>query len=152
METIRCIKTRRSIRKFKDKDISKEIIEKIIDAARCAPSSMDCQPWEIIVVKAQDTKEKLAELKGKENKPAILGAKLILVICADRNKSSSRWVEDGVCATENVLLAAHDLGLGAVYVTGFNPKDPKVEADIQKILNLPRPHYSNMHNTSRLPR
>lgn len=138
METLRCIKTRRSIRKFKDKEIPKESIEKLLDAARCAPSSMDCQPWEIIIVKEKKAKEKLAELKGKENKPAILGAPLILIICVDRNKSKSRWIEDGTVATENILLAAHDLGLGAVYVTGFSPKDPKVELEIQKILSLPK--------------
>lgn len=138
METLKCIKTRRSIRKFKNKEVPKDIINKLIDAGRCAPSSMDCQPWEFVSVGEKATKEKLAELKGKENKPVILGANLILIVCVDRNKSSSRWIEDGTVATENILLAAHDLGLGAVYVTGFSPKDPKVELELQKILKLPK--------------
>ncbi len=137
METIACIKARRSRRKFLDKEISDELLEKIIDAGRYAPSSMNSQPWEFILVKDSEIKKKLAELKGKDNEECLLGAKIIIVICVDTEKSATRWVEDGVCAAMNILLTIHELGLGAVYVTGYNNKEPKMKDGLKKALNLP---------------
>jgi len=138
METIVCIKTRRSRRKFLDKDISNELLEKIIDAGRYAPSSMNSQPWEFIIVKEDEIKKKLAELKGKDNEECLLGAKVIITVCIDMEKSATRWMEDGVCAAMNILLAIHELGLGAVYVTGYNNKETEITDGLKKALNLPR--------------
>lgn len=137
METTSCIKTRRSRRKFLDKDVSDEIIEKIIDSARYAPSSMDSQPWEFVIIKDDKIKKGLAELKEKENEECILGAKIIVAVCVDKEKSETRWVEDGVCAVMNILLEAHNLGLGAVYVTGYNNRHPEITRGIQGLLKLP---------------
>jgi len=137
METIACIKTRRSRRKFLDKDIPDELLEKIIDAGKYAPSSMNSQPWEFIIVKGNEIKKKLAELKGKDNEECLLGAKVIIIVCVDMEKSATRWVEDGVCAAINILLAIHELGLGAVYVTGYNNKEPEITDGLKKALNLP---------------
>jgi len=137
METFNCIKTRRSRRKFLDKEIPNEIIRKLIDAARHAPSSRDSQPWEFVIIKDNEIKGKLAELKGEENKEHILGAGVIIAVCADKKKSETRWVEDGVCAAMNILLETHNLGLGAVYVTGYSETEPEVTTKIQKVLNLP---------------
>jgi len=137
METLNCIKSRRSIRLFLDKEISQELIDKILISAIAAPSSMDCQPWHFVIVKDKEKKKLLANLKTEDNQQHILTAPVIIVVCVDKNKSPSRYVEDGVCATENILLATHDLGLGAVYVTGFKISNPETEKIIRKILNLP---------------
>jgi len=137
METITYIKTRRSRRKFLDKKIPDEILEKIINAGRYAPSSMNSQPWEFIIVKDNEIKKKLAELKGKDNEECLLGAKVIIVVCVDMEKSATRWVEDGVCAAMNILLTIHELGLGAVYVTGYNNQDSEITEGIKKTLSLP---------------
>ncbi len=137
METTNCIKTRRSRRKFLDKEVSDEIINKLIDSARHAPSSRDSQPWEFVIVKNGEVKQKLAKLKGKENEECILGAKATIVVCVDKKKSEIRWVEDGVCVTMNILLEAHNLGLGAVYVTGYSSTEPEITTKIQKVLKLP---------------
>jgi len=137
METIDCIKSRRSRRKFLDKEIPGEIIEKLVEAGISAPSSMDCQPWHFIIVKDKKTKEQLAELKEENNQEHILTAPLSIVVCVDTEKSPKRFIEDGVTATENILLAVHALGLGSVYVTGCNPLDRTVDDKIRNILNLP---------------
>ena len=120
-----------------DKEIPDEIIRKLIDAARYAPSSRDSQPWEFVIVKNGGVKQKLAKLKGKENEECILSAKVIIVVCVDKKKSETRWAEDGVCAVMNILLETHNLGLGAVYVTGYSETEPEVTTEIQKVLNLP---------------
>lgn len=138
MEVNECIKTRRSVRKFLDKEVSKEQIEKIIDAARNAPSSMNSQPWEFVVIKSKELKEKIASLKDEDNREHILTAPLVIVVCVDKDKSETRYVEDGVAAAENILLMAHSLGLGAVYVTGFKLSKPEIAESIQSILNIPK--------------
>lgn len=137
METINCIKTRRSKRLFLDKEISQEIIKRLLDCAICAPSSMDCQPWHFIIIKNKKTKEQLATLKEEGNKDHILTAPISIIICVDMEKSPKRYIEDGVVATQNILLAAHDLELGSVYVTGFNPSKLEVAETMRKILSLP---------------
>lgn len=137
MKLSEVIKTRRSIRKYLDKDVSDEIIKKIIDSARHAPSSQNSQPWEFIIVKNNETKKRLAEVKGKENEECILGSKVIIVVCVDNKKSESRCVEDGVCTAMNMFLTAHSLGLGAVYVTGYSKTSPEATTRIKEILELP---------------
>ncbi len=137
METINCIKTRRSRRKFLDKDVSDEIIKRLIDSARHAPSSMDSQPWEFVIIKDNEIKKGLTSFKEKENEEYILGAKIIIAVCVDKEKSETRWIEDGVCAVMNILLEAHNLGLGAVYVTGYNNRHPEITKGIQELLKLP---------------
>lgn len=137
METIECIKTRRSRRLFNDEEISEELIQKLIKCAISAPSSMDCQPWHFIIVKNKEIKKKLAELKEEDNQQHILTSPASVIVCVDTEKSSNRWIEDGVTATENLLLGAHDLELGAVYITGFSPTKPEITKEIKSILNLP---------------
>jgi nitroreductase len=137
METIDCIKTRRSRRLFLDKKVPEDILRKILDCAVRAPSSVDCQPWHFVIVKDKEKKKKLSKLKDKDNQQHILTAPISIVVCVDTEKSPTRWIEDGVCATENILLAAHNLGLGSVYVTGFKSSKPEIAKKIKKILNLP---------------
>jgi len=137
MEVLEAIKTRRSRRKFLKKRVPEEMFKKIIDAARCAPSSRNSQPWEFLIIREEETKKKLVEIKGKENEEAIVGADVIVVVCVNRNKSKTRWVEDGVCASMNILLTSHALGLGAVYITGYSNSSPEVTQKIKKLLKLP---------------
>ena len=147
METTDCIKGRRSRRKFLDKEVSDDMVRKILDCAVHAPSSQDCQPWHFVVVRDKEKRQKLAELKDEGNQEHILTAPVCIVVCVDTEKSPTRFVEDGVAATENILLAAHDSGLGSVYVTGFKPSKPEIAEQIRLILNLP----GNMMPISILP-
>jgi len=138
MQTTECIKTRRSKRLFLNKEIPESVVKEIIQCAVSAPSSMDCQPWHFVIVKKKESKEALTKLKEEGNKDHILTAPITLIVCVDTDKSPGRYIEDGVTATQNILLAAHSLGLGSVYVTGFNTSKPEVASEIRKILNLPK--------------
>jgi nitroreductase len=138
METLECIKTRRSRRQFIKKEVSKELINKLIEAAINAPSSLDCQPWEFIIVKREEAKKRLGKLKGEDNYKIISEAPMLIIVCVNTEKSPSRAVEDGVAATENLLLAAHELGLGSVYISGFKIGDDKFNHSVQNALNLPK--------------
>ena len=137
MDTLDCIKSRRSRRLFIDKPVDDDDITTIIKAAICAPSSRDCQPWHFIVVNDKQQQKALADLKSEENQEHILTAPVSIVVCVDKEKSPHSWAEDGVCATMNILLAAHDLGLGSVYVSGFSRTDEKVIQSVQQVLKLP---------------
>src|SRR5512133_894126 len=101
------ILARRSIRKYTDQPVSKEILETLVKAAMAAPSAMNAQPWEFVVITEPKT---LASLRGslifaKINAPAV-----ICVLGSERmqkNKTGSRfWVQDCSAAAENILVAA----------------------------------------------
>lgn len=143
MDTINCIKTRRSKRKFLDKNVPDGIIKKLIDCARHAPFGgppiKEPQLWEFIIVKDREIKEKLA-LQYKDRK-YLKESSVIIAVCADKNKDTDYqdWDITASLAIENILLAAHNLGLGACFVTTFTHHE-KHKADRKKLieaLNLP---------------
>lgn len=129
MDDMEAIKIRRSIREYKDKPIAKELIEKIIDAARFAPTARDVQPWEFIVIANLDTLKKIGELA--ENGRFVAQAKAcIAVFCSD----TKYYLEDGCAATQNILLTATSLGIGSCWVAG--DKKPYCQ-EIANLLNVP---------------
>lgn len=138
MNIIDCIKNRRSRRLFLDREISDEKINQILECGIVAPSSMDCQPWHFIIARDKEKKEKLAKLKSEGNQQHILTAPITLIVCVDTEKSPSRYIEDGVTATQNILLAIHELGLGSVYVTGCNPSKEEIADEVREILLIPK--------------
>ncbi len=123
------IKRRRSIRKFRKDAIPEDIIRDIIDCARLAPTAMNLQPWEFIVITNSKRRERIAEITdfGKFIKDAPV---CIAVFCRD----TKYYLEDGCAATENILIAAEYHGLGSCWVAG----DKKRYADdIRKFLRVP---------------
>lgn len=143
METLDCIKSRRSVRKFLDKEVSGEIIKKLIDCARNAPfggpPKKECQLWEFVIVKDNKIKEKLA-LKY-EDRQFIKKAPVIIAVCTDKTKDPKymNWDITASLAIENILLASHDFGLGACYVTTFTHHEGHKEdrKTLIQALNLP---------------
>ena len=139
------IRGRRSIRIFKDKDIPNSVIEDLLDLAMHAPSSMNGQPWQFIVIRDMATKKKLVEIKNKYcpvekqmyQADFLLNAPVIIVTCVDREKSFEREIENGVLATANIMLSAYDKGLGSVYMSAYRTADPRVSEDFRKTLGLP---------------
>lgn len=113
MDAIEALKTRRSIRVYEEKPVPRQIIEEIIDAARLAPTSNNVQPWEFIVVTDGGMRRKIADLTDYGKFIAQAGACVVVFA-----KGVKRYMEDGSAATENILLAAHALGLGACWVAG----------------------------------
>ncbi|MCD6244347.1 MAG: nitroreductase family protein [Candidatus Korarchaeota archaeon] len=122
--------SRRSIRKFKDKPVPDDLILRILDAARFAPSAKNSQPWEFIIVKDRILKEKI----GKIHKWAspLLGAPLAIVVACNREASPTSYLVDCANATMYIMLAAHALGLGTVWIQSLR----NVE-EIQELLKLP---------------
>ena len=130
MEFIKMLKERRSVRNFQDKEVAREIIEDIVDAARLAPSAVNIQPWEFIIITDTAMKKKIADITdyGK----FIAEAPVCIVVCC---KSTKYYLEDGSAATQNVLLAAKAYGLGSCWVAG----DKKAYAETVKgILGIPK--------------
>jgi nitroreductase len=137
MDVFDCIKTRKSIRKYLDKDIPDETIRKLIDCARHAPSSHNCQSWEFVIIKDKKTKEKLSTVHKWSG--FVKNAPIVIVVCYDKKKlkfAPSDMLNPAIAA-ENLLLAAQAIGLGAcwVYVKSFD--EPEIEQDVKKILNIP---------------
>ncbi|MFC1839656.1 nitroreductase family protein [Thermodesulfobacteriota bacterium] len=132
------VRSRRSIRKFLNKDVEKEKLDLIIEAALRAPSSMGRDPWEFIIVKDQNILTGLS--KAKPHGSAFLkGANLGIVVCADKNKSDV-WVEDTSIASTYVFLTAESLDLGAcwIQIRNRNHSDNVTAAEyISDILGIP---------------
>ena len=129
MDMMEAIKLRRSIREYKNKPIPKEILEKIVDAARHAPTAKNIQPWEFIVITQPETLKKIGELA--QNGRFLAQAKAcIAVYCSD----TKYYLEDGCAATENILLAATALGIGSCWIAG--DKKPYC-TQISSLLNVP---------------
>lgn len=137
-QAIKNIMTRVSVREFTCEKISDEQIDTLMRAAMSAPSAINKQPWAFIVVTDED---KIAEL-GKalpysrcSNHPAVA-----IIPCGDLSKAiegemAGFWINDVSAATENLLLAAHAMGLGAVW-TGLHP-DMNRARMVQELLGLP---------------
>lgn len=138
MDILEVIRSRRSIRSFKDEDVPADLLEKLIDAARQAPSAGNIQPWEFIIIRKHGTKKRLAE--AALNQTFIEQAPIVIVVCADEERSSLRYgrrgralycIQDTAAATQNILLAAHSLGLGACWIGAFR------EEPARQILEIP---------------
>lgn len=126
------IKKRRSIRSYTDEPVSEADVKKLLEAAMAAPSANNRQPWEFIVVHDEELRRQLAETHPWSDMCA--DAPVVFVVCA-HGRSSSHWVEDASAATENLLLAAAGLDLGAVWV-GIYPRDRR-ENHVREVLELP---------------
>lgn len=113
---IDAIHTRRSVREFEDKDVPDELIEKLLTAGTWAPSGLNNQPWRFMVVKDEGKKEGLAKLTHYGH--VIKGAPVCICVFMDREASYDRTKDImaiGAC-NQNILLAAHSLGLGGVWL------------------------------------
>ena len=135
---IETIMTRTSIRSFTDKTISADTIEMLLRAGMAAPTAVNLQPWHFVVV---NDRAKLDELGGNGRQSQMWKeSTLAIVVCGNMDKAMEGpgrdfWVQDCSAATENILLAAHALGLGAVW-TGCYPIEERM-ASVSQALNLP---------------
>jgi nitroreductase len=135
---ISLIEKRRSIRKFKDRPVESEKIDKLVEAALRSPSSRGSNPWEFVVVADKDLLEKLAKAKA-HGSSFLAGAPLGIVICGDPEKSDV-WVEDTAIVTTFIHLAATSLGLGSCWIhIRKRPHDDAVSAEeyVRSTLNIP---------------
>lgn len=132
------IQTRVSVRHFTDEAITDAQIETLLRAAMSAPTAVNKQPWAFVVIDDKDILKTIGE--EFPNSRVQNGATLCIAVCGDMSKAlegeaQGYWVEDTSAATENMLLAAHAMGLGALWV-GTYPIQDRVERTKQ-LLNLP---------------
>lgn len=139
MKVFEAIKKRRSIRRFDpNKKVTEEQVEKLLEAARWAPSAGNLQSWFFVVVRDQKVKEQL--VKAALGQDFIAEAPIVIVSCADLEKSSSRYgnrgtalyaIQDVTIATQNLWLVATEMELGGVWVGALD------EDKVSQILDLP---------------
>ena len=149
-ETIRTIMSRKSVRSFTDQPIPAEYMETMLKAAMAAPTGSNIQPWHFVVLTDKSQYEKVFE--NNFNTRIFNSAAAVVVFCADttvtrppRNnpdgepvtRPSGTWRDDLGACTENFLLAAESLGLGAVWTAGYPYSDRY--ASMKRELGIPDP-------------
>lgn len=135
MEFFDLIDQRYSVRAYKPDPVEPEKLQRVLEAARIAPSAANKQPFQLIVIHTQGRE---AELKRIYNKDWFVQAPLVICICAVKG---SAWVRkydskdysyvDATIALDHLILAAHDLGLGTCWIAAFDP------APAREVLQLP---------------
>ncbi len=123
METLKSIKTRRSIRSYKLEKIPQEKINQILESAMYAPSAMNYQPWHFIVLNERKDINQIFVINPHAD--MVKQAPLAIIICGDLKAEINidYLVQDCSAATQNALLAIHELGLGGVWVSSYPNKE-----------------------------
>mgnify|MGYP000894066615 CR=1 FL=1 len=135
MEAIEAMMTRKSVRAFSDRPVEREKIIRMLEAAARAPSGGNRQPWRFIVVSDRD---KIAKFDPYGHQACVETAPQVIVACANPHDTWEKYDEEDDCylldtsaAIQNLLLAAHDQGLGAVWVLSCSKRD------VRKLLGIP---------------
>lgn len=148
MDVMEAIRTRRSIRKFRNKPVEEEKLRAVLEAVRQAPSWANLQCWRFVVVKNPVVRAKISNLsyveaffapkgyKANPAKKALAEAPALIVACADPEQSGELgeqyyYLTDMGVASQNLMLAAHDQGLGTVFVGVFD------EEKVRDLLGVP---------------
>lgn len=128
---------RRSIRSYQDKEISDEIVDYLLQAAMAAPSCCCKDPWRFIVVREGEILSRIAE--GLPNGKMLPSAKVGIVVCGDLDAAHDRllsyMIQDCSAAIENILLAAHAIGLGACWL-GVHPREDRIN-QVKEVCGIP---------------
>ncbi len=160
MEVFDAIRNRRSIRSFKKAEVSDETIVRLIEAASCAPSAGNIQPWEFIVVRDLQERRELAA--AALNQSFIEEAPVAVVVCADQARSEEGYgsrgkdlycIQDTAAAIQNLLLAAYAMELGACWVGAFEEemvrKTMKTPKHVKPVAIVPLGYTSQTPKTRR---
>lgn len=136
MELFEALLTRRSIRKYKYDIIPQDKITELLKAGMYAPSAMNCQSWQFIVVDDRDTLKRI-NTETTAYADMLMDASAAILVCGDLtlDKNINYNLMNCSAATENILLAARGLGLGSCWVGAF-PVNETVEG-LRKILGFP---------------
>ena len=139
MELQDVLQSRRSIRKYTEEPVSKEDIDLLMHAAMSGPSACNKMPWEFYVV----TDEAVLEKLRNASRYSKIYAPLAIVVCGSLSRAlpsqlAPYWIQDCSAATENILLAATDLGLGTVWC-GIHPQK-RAEERVREALGLTEKH------------
>jgi nitroreductase len=136
VDAIEAILSRRSIRRYNPQPVPEGVVKQLLEAAMSAPSAGNERPWQFVVITDRRT---LDEIPGfHPYAEMVKEASVAILVCGDLRleKYKDHWVQDCSAATQNLLLAAHAKGLGAVWV-GIYPTEDRI-LRMRKLLGLPR--------------
>jgi len=133
-QSLSLLHQRRSIRKYTNQPVSGQQVEQLMRAAMAAPSASNKQPWQFVVVQERAMLNQLSEVHPYAK--MLKEAPLCIAVCGDR--ANKFWEQDCAAATQNILLAATALGLGAVWL-GIHP-NPEPVATVSRLLRIPDTH------------
>lgn len=135
MDTLETIYTRRSIRKYSSEIIPQETVEELLHAAMHAPTARNIQPWHFVIIDERALLDELADVHPYAK--MLKEATLAILVCGDKKLQDmdAYIVQDCSAATQNILLAAHANGLGAVWL-GMYPREKRMQ-DVGKVLHIP---------------
>jgi len=132
------IKSRRSIRRYDpNKPVTKEQINKLLEAAMCAPSACNSRPWEFIAVTKRETLEKIAKVHPHAGMCGTATAAIIVVAVPQEGRPEGYFPQDCGAATQNILLQAAAMDLGTCWC-GVYPREERI-ASIRELFNIPQP-------------
>ncbi|MDF7801340.1 nitroreductase family protein [Pontiellaceae bacterium B1224] len=134
METIKAIMTRRSIRSWTDEPVSPEERNIILEAAMNAPSAADARPWHFVTM---DDPAVIKQFCGMGGTEMLAESTFMVLVCGDVSKEiyPGFWPQDCSCAAQNMQLAAHDIGIGCVWIA-IHPLEER-EQVCRKVLDIP---------------
>jgi len=135
MELFEGILTRRSIRRYTNEKVSDDLIKKLLEAGMAAPSAGNQQAWHFVVINEHQILDEIPKFHPYSQ--MLKQAPIAILVCGNIKEETHKgyWIQDCSAATQNILLAAHGLGLGAVWL-GVHPRKDRVDG-IRKLLNLP---------------
>jgi len=129
MDFFEVVRNRKSVREYSEKEVKKELLEKVVDAGRLAATARNVQPWQFIITSDKEILKKICSMCP--NGPFIKDAPHLIAVFS---KDTKYYLEDSSAATQNMLLAIEALGLGGCWVAG--DKKDYIEA-VRKIFNVP---------------
>lgn len=139
-EVLTAIRERRSVLRFESTPVEDEKLDAILEAGRWAPSWINKQPWNFIVIKDQKIKEMLSEAVPTTFVQGLKEAPLCIAIVVNEVQDPYHYIEAGAAAAQNMALAAHSLGLNSSWVGVYDLKNERnsAEGKVRKILEVPR--------------
>ncbi len=135
MDAMKNILGRRSIRKYSNKPVPEKVVRQLLDAGMHAPTARNIQPWHFVVVDERELLDKLSVAHPYAK--MLQQATLAILVCGDRKlqEMDGYIIQDCSAATQNIMLAAHALGLGSVWL-GMYPREERMKK-VGDLLNIP---------------
>ncbi len=135
MDAMEAMLTRRSIRKYTDRPVSEETVKNLLTVAMAAPTAADQRTWEFVVIEDRKMLDEIPRFHPFSN--MLKQAPLAVCVCSDLHKETKigYWPQECGAATQNILIAANAMGLGAVWL-GIHPVEERVKG-LKKLLSLP---------------
>jgi nitroreductase len=134
MDLYEAILNRRSIRKYSDREITQEAIDRLLKSAMYAPSAMNNQAWQFVVINEREKLDQIFKIISQE---ILLSTRVAILVCGDLNleKNIDYIQQNCSAATQNLMLCAHGLGLGSCWIGVYPTKE--TISGLQKLFNLP---------------